>query len=161
VSPEGGKRPLRIRIEGTTLPGRAFCEHEHVHIGVQFRAEAVDLVPGDAAEAIFEFDVDILPVDDGGWDFRGPYVHGKRGERFLYLTWGDHPPSGEFTMFRRAKLHLSCLDPDLVAGAAEPTHRLVARLALTDGRGGPRCASLRSPEIHWSVQPQPPSREGQ
>ena len=116
-------------------------------------ANAVDLVPGDAAEANFEFDVDVLPDDTGGWDFRGPYVHGKRGERFLYLTWGDHPPGGAFTMFRRAKLHLSSLDSALIAAATAPAHRLVARLALTDARGGPRCASLRPPAISWTAEP--------
>ena len=149
------KRPLRIRIEGINLPGRTFCEHQHVHVGVQCRSDPVDLVSGDAAEAVFEFDVDILPTDDGGWDFRGPYVHGKRGERFVYLTWGDHPPAGEFHMFRRAKLHLSCLDGPLVASAAEAGHHLVARLSLTDARGGPRCASLRPPAITWSAAPTP------
>ena len=149
------KRPLRIRIEGSSLPGRTFCEHQNVHVGVQCRAEPVDLVPGDAPSAVFEFDVDILPAD-GGWDFRGPYVHGKRTERFLYLTWGDHPPDGSFAMFRRAKLHLSCLDADLIAAAADPGQRLVARLALTDARGAPRCASLRPPNIAWSAEPLPP-----
>lgn len=148
-------RPLPVRIMGTNLPGRAFGEHQHVHVGVQCRAEAVDLVPGDAAEAVFDFAVDILPADGDGWDFRGPYVHGKRGERFLYLTWGDQPPGGEFAMFRRAKLHLSVLDDELVALAAEPGRRLVGRLGLTDGRGGPRCASVRPPGIDWSVEPGP------
>jgi hypothetical protein len=147
------KRPLRIRIEGTSLPGRTFCEHQHVHVGVQCCSDAVDLVPGDAAEAIFEFEVDILPDDSGGWDFRGPYVHGKRGERFLYLTWGDHPPDGGYAMFRRAKLHLSCLDPALITTAADSAHRLVARLGLTDGKGGPRCASVRPPAISWTAEP--------
>ena len=60
-------------------------------------------------------------------------------------------------MFRRAKLHLSSLDVDLVARAAEPGQHLVARLALTDARGGPRCASLRPPQIDWSPEPRPPS----
>ena len=158
VNPKPTKRPLRIRIEGTSLPGATFCEHQHVHVAVQCRAEAVDFVAGDADVAEFEFDIDVLPAEDGSWDFRGPYVHGKRGERFLYLTWGDRPPGGEFAMFRRAKLHLSCLDADLVARAAEPGHRLVARLALTDGRGGPRCASVRPPAIAWSVASHPPKR---
>lgn len=154
MTPAADKRPLRIRIEGTSLPGRTFCEHEHVHVGVQCRSDPVDLVPGDAAEATFEFDVDILHDDTGGWDFRGPYVHGKRGERFLYLTWGDHPPDGGYAMFRRAKLHLSCLDPSLITAAAVPTHQLVARLGLTDAKGGPRCASLRPPAISWTAEPQ-------
>jgi hypothetical protein len=153
VTPKPAKRPLRIRIEGTSLPGRTFCEHANVHVGVQCRSDAADLVPGDAAEAVFEFDVDILPSDDGGWDFRGPHVHGKRGERFVYLTWGDRSPTGEYAMFRRAKLHLSCLDEALITAAAEPAHHLVARLSLTDGRGGPRCASLRPPAIDWTAEP--------
>jgi hypothetical protein len=147
------KRPLRIRIEGTNLPGRTWCEHDEVHVGVQCRSDPVDLVPADADAADFEFDVDIIPDDTGGWDFRGPYVHGKRGERFLYLTWGDHPPGGDFTMFRRAKLHLSGLDATLITTAAGPGHRLVVRLSLTDGRGGPRCASLRPPALSWTAEP--------
>jgi len=147
-----GKQPLRIRIEGTNLPGRVFCEHQHVHVGVQCRNDPVDLTPGDAAEATFEFDVDILAVDEGGFDFRGPHVHGKRGERFVYLTWGDHPPGGGYAMFRRAKLHLSCLEPALITAAARPGHRLVGRLGLTDGKGGPRCASVRPPAMTWSAE---------
>jgi hypothetical protein len=146
------KRPLRILIEGTDLPGRTFCEHEHVHLGVQCRKDPVDVTPGDARDATFEFDVDILPTPDGVWDFRGPYVQGGPGERFIYLTWGDLPPGGEFAMFRRAKLHLSCLDRDMLAAAAEPAHRLVVRLSLTDAKGGPRCASLRPPAVSWSVE---------
>ena len=151
----GAKRPLPVRIEGTSLPGRVFCEHQHVHVGVQCRQEPAGLVPGDAEAAAFDLTVDILPAAGGGWDFRGPYVHGKPGERFLYLTWGDHPPGGGFTMFRRAKLHLSPLDTDLVERAAAPGHRLVARLALTDARGGPRCASIRPPDITWTAEPTP------
>ena len=146
------KRPLRIRIEGTNLPGLVFCEHDQVHVGVQCRRDPIDFVPGDAAEATFEFDVDILPADEGGWDFRGPYVQGKRGERFVYLSWCNLPPGGDPEMFRRAKLHLSCLAPDLIAAAAETGHALVGRLSLTDGRGGPRCASLRPPAMAWSAE---------
>ena len=152
VKPTAAKRPLRIRIEGTNLPGRTFAEHTDVHVGVQCRSDPVDLTPADAAEATFEFGIEILPSDDGAWDFRGPHVHGKRGERFLYLTWGDRSPNGEFTMFRRAKLHLSCLDTPLITAAAEPGHRLTARLALTDGKGGPRCASIRPPAISWTAE---------
>jgi hypothetical protein len=145
------RRPLHIRIVGTNMPGRVFGEHRHVHVGVQCRKETVDFVPGDAAEAAFEFDVDVLRDDGDGWDFRGPYVHGPRGERFIYLVWADLLPGSEATMFRRAKLHLSCLDAGLIADAAEPGRQLTANLALTDGRGGPRCASVRPPEISWSA----------
>ncbi len=145
------KRPLHVRIEGTDLPGRSFAERGDVHVGVQCRKDPVELTPGDAPEATFEFDVDILPTDDGAWDFRGPYIHGPRGERFIYLSWVDLLPGGAGAMFRRAKLHLSCLDAALITAAAEPGRHLKARLALTDGKGGPRCASIRPPGISWSA----------
>ncbi|HVW32571.1 MAG TPA: DUF5990 family protein [Acidimicrobiia bacterium] len=108
---------------------------------------------GGAPVATFDLSVEILPGDDARWDFRGPYVHGRRGERFLYLTWGDVGPDGAFNMFRRAKLHLSPLQGGLLEQAAAPGHRLVGRLGLTDGRGGPRCASIRPPGIEWSAEP--------
>ena len=41
-------------------------------------------------------------TDEGAIDFGGPFVHGRKGERFLYLSWGAVDP--DFEMFRRAKL---------------------------------------------------------
>jgi len=61
-------------------------------------------VPGDAPEAVFTFTIDAVTGDDGQIDFRGPFVHGKRGARFLYLSWGERFPDGRLQMFRRAKL---------------------------------------------------------
>lgn len=42
-------------------------------------------------------------------------------------------------------------EPDLIGAAAAPGHHLVARLSLTDAKGGPRCASLRPPALTWTV----------
>ena len=93
-----------------------------------------------------------LAVDEqGALDFRGPAVHGKRGERFLYLTWGDVGDDGSFEMFRRAKLMLNRIDPALVREADQGEVPLVATVELTDGRGGPRCARVDPPAITWSV----------
>jgi hypothetical protein len=141
---------MRVRIVGTNLPGIRFGGREPVHVGVQRRKEVVDLVPGDAAEAVFDFDVDVVD----GPDFRGPYVHGKRGQRFLYLSWGYASDGGgtDFEMFRRAKLHLSAIDDGLVGEAAAGGGVLEGRLSLTDGRGGPRCASVRPPLVEWRVR---------
>ena len=93
-----------------------------------------------------------LVVDEqGALDFRGPAVHGKRGERFLYLTWGDVGGDGSFEMFRRAKLMLNRIDPALVREADQGEVPLVATVELTDGRGGPRCARVDPPALTWSV----------
>ncbi|HJV08619.1 MAG TPA: DUF5990 family protein, partial [Acidimicrobiales bacterium] len=95
---------LLVRIEGVNLPGRNWGPYENVHVGVQRKAEPVDLVPGDATQATWE-----LAIETDGGDFRGPHVQGKRGERFLYLTWGAVGAGGTFTMFRRAKLMLAAV----------------------------------------------------
>jgi hypothetical protein len=130
---------LRIRIVGDNLPGRRFAEYADVHVGMQVDRDVPDPVPGDADVAIFE--VPVTFTDDR--DFRGKAVHGRRGERFLYLSWGDLA-SGRFEMFRRAKLHLSTIPADELTGGV-----VEGRLGLTDGSGGPRCASVRPPVIVW------------
>ncbi len=146
---------MRVVIEGFELPGRRFCDRDGVpfdgvHVGVQIGQEACGLVSGDATSARWELDVQVLAGDDGGLDFRGPAVHGKRGDRFFYLTWGrvDH---GAFEMFRRAKLLLNTIDPELVSAAAWGGRSLVGKVRLTDERGGPRCARVLAPDLRWAV----------
>ena len=136
-----------IEIYGTNLPGRRFGDYENVHVGVQRKAEVVELVPGDAETAVWE--VDVTVKDGAPVDFAGPFVHGKKGDRFLYLSWGAVTPG--FAMFRRAKLMLAAVDPGVVEEARQPGARLVCRLGLTGGDGGPRCAAIRPPHIDWSA----------
>ena len=74
-------------------------------------------------------------------DFRGPAVQGRRGERFVYLTWGELR-DGSFTMFRGAKLMLADVpDPESAT--------VTARIALTDSHGMPLCARLCAPALEW------------
>lgn len=82
---------------------------------------------------------------DGAVDFRGPAVQGRRGERFVYLTWGNVGVDGSFTMFRRAKLILADLER-FVSGVG-PDCQVTATIDLTDDWGGPRCARLRSSAV--------------
>ncbi len=144
---------MRIRIVGENLPGRSFSpsadeQYRNIHVGLQERSESVGLVPGDAPSATW--DVDVRVVTEGGrLDFRGPAVHGKRGERFLYLTWGDVGAGESFHMFRRAKLMLDRVDAALVR-TAEASGVLVATIDLTDDYGCPRCARVDPPAIEWS-----------
>jgi hypothetical protein len=143
---------LRFRIVGEALPGRVFDDgttvHRNVHVGIQRGDKVIDLVPGDAPSAVFTFDVQLRPDESTGEpDFRNPYVHGKPGDRFFYLSWGDVSEDGTFTMFRRAKLMLSAIP----AGVLRPsTTGLEAYLKLTDAKGCPLCAAVRPPAITWS-----------
>ncbi len=111
-----------------------------MHVGVQVRRDPAGLVPADVDSARWEVEIDVVP-HDGGPDFRGPAVQGRRGERFVYLTWGE-VRGADFVMFRRAKLMLS--------DAPDPSRSVVtARVDLTDDLGLPRCARLRPPAISW------------
>jgi len=69
----------------------------------------------------------------------GVNLPGRRGERFVDLSWGTVGADGAFTMFRRAKLMLPAVDPAVLAEARRPGSSLVGRLSLTGGDGGPRC----------------------
>jgi hypothetical protein len=139
---------LRIVLRAENLPGRRFVSDgqqlENVHVGLQIRKDAVELVPADANLAEWVVDIDVVD-QDGVPDFRGPAVQGKRGERFIYLTWGE-VSGGTFAMFRRAKLMLADV-PGVASGEASTQ---TATVNLTDERGGPRCARLRPPALRWS-----------
>lgn len=144
---------MRITIEAQELPGRRFVSAGvplgNVHVGAQVGKEPTGLVRGDATSARWELDVRTVIADDGSVDLRGPAVHGKRGERFLYLTWGEVGEDGSFSMFRRAKLMAADIDPELLAAAAAEDATLVATIGLTDEGGCPRCARVRPPAISW------------
>lgn len=127
---------MRLLIRGHRLPGLTCGPYPNVHVGIQVRSEPAALVPADAAAA--EWTAEISTVDG---DFRGPAVQGRKGERFVYLTWGT-VADGSFSMFRRAKLMLA----DLPAGADQVT----VDVDLTDEQGMPRCARLRPPALRIS-----------
>jgi hypothetical protein len=162
---------LAVRIDGVDLPGRA-CHpegdgttHQTVHVGLCSREKnrpglsvpdrpwrAVEPVSGDAASARWDFDITIRPGTDG-LDFGGPFVRGDRSDRHIGLAWGDVPGDGTLRLFRAAKLRLAEVGDDILAAAMRPGHRLVARVRLTDAKGQPICARVRSPNIAWSAEP--------
>lgn len=148
---------MRIRIEGTDLPGRRGgaeadrLRRDRVHVGVQRRADVVERVPADAGSAVWSLEVASREVD-GLLDVGGPWVHGRPGARFLYLSWGA-VDGDAFAMFRRAKLMFGDVPTALLRAAHDDGERvLVGRLGLTGRDGGPRCARVRPPEITWVLE---------
>jgi Family of unknown function (DUF5990) len=147
---------VQVSISGHNLPGRSFCSPDgspmtNVHVGIQLRRDPAELVPADATDARWVIAVETVQRD-GQFDFRGPAVQGSRGDRFIYLTWGNVDPSGHFHMFRRAKLMLNRIDQAIVGSALE-TDQLLAKVDLTGNDGGPRCARVDPPAIEWSALP--------
>lgn len=145
---------MRLSIVGTNLPGRTFCRVDgtpltNVHVGVQRRRDPVSLVRADADEARWDLTIDVVDRADS-IDFRGPEVQGKSGDRFVYLTWGELGSAGRFEMFRRAKVMLNRVEPDLIE-SARTSGILVADIDLTGDDGGPRCARVDPPAITWTI----------
>jgi hypothetical protein len=148
---------VRIRVEGRDLPGRgdgpaaAALRLRNVHVGVQRKAEVVSLFAAWAESAVWELDVTAREVD-GLLDVGGPFVHGRPGARFLYLSWGN--VDGEaFEMFRRAKLMFGDIPTPLLRAAFEDGGGVLAgELGLTDPYGDPACARVRPPDIVWTLR---------
>jgi hypothetical protein len=145
---------MRIRIEGGDLPGRRpggeALRRDNVHVGVQRRTEVIDRFPADAQSASWEFDVTSREIDDL-LDVGGPYVHGRPGSRFVYLSWGT-VGDDDFAMFRRIKLMFGDIPTELLRRAHDGGGVLVGRLGLSDGRGAPRAARVRPPEVTWELR---------
>ncbi|GLY95046.1 DUF5990 family protein [Actinoplanes sp. NBRC 103695] len=148
---------MRIRIEGSDLPGRRAgstadeLRLANVHVGVQRKDRPESLVPASAPSATWDLEVTSRTVAEGALDVGGPWVHGRPGARFLYLTWGA-VTGDRFDMFRRAKLLFTDIPGDALLAAHAGAATLVGRLGLTGGDGGPICARVRPPTITWTAE---------
>lgn len=88
-----------------------------------------------------------IPVTADAGDFRGPYVQGKKGERFVYLTIGTSAGQPDSVWTRRAKIHLR----DLPASALRTGGRIRAEFDGTARDGGPLCATCPPLAPGWTV----------
>ncbi|MEB8343808.1 DUF5990 family protein [Streptomyces endophyticus] len=150
---------MRIHIDADDLPGLTCPSagndpvHRNIHVAVQRRDRPTELLtpqPGDANSATWTLECTTAPSPTG-IDVRGPYVQGRPGQRFIYLSWGTVDEAGAFTMFRRAKLMLDAV-PSEVLDAAVRSGLLVGRLGLTDAQGTPLCARVVPPRITWTAE---------
>jgi hypothetical protein len=127
-------------------------DREPVYVGIQKGNQVIALVPGDAPRVVFDFPVDVMSSSREGLDFRGPFVHGDRGKRFLYLSWGEVGENGRFSMFRRAKLPLSAIDAKHMVRSLSSTSLVVeGTLNLTDDKEGPICGTAVARVLDWKV----------
>jgi Family of unknown function (DUF5990) len=69
----------------------------------------------------------------------------------MKIRMGTVDEAGAFRLFRRAKLWLGAVPPDVVADAAR-LGVLVGCLGVTDANGNPTCASVQPPGIEWSAR---------
>jgi len=145
-----------IRIEAHDLPGRSCGPsperpdgHQGIEVGVQ-RKNKPDELMGQVSAGVesVTWELEASPVPSTTADFRGPYISGPPGNRFIYLCWGVVSEPGKFEMFRRAKIMFDGV-PDEALAEARASGVLVGRLGLTDAKGNPTCAAVRPPLIEW------------
>lgn len=141
---------ILIEVSATHMPTEWCRLHGVAHLGISRRAEVLDIVSTEESGARFRATVDVIDKP-AGWDFRGPYVFGKPGERFLYLNWGSRTVHGWHSgNGGRIKLHLGFVShADLEAAIAGGT--LVAELTLCNEAGEPRFATVRAPALVWRL----------
>lgn len=134
---------MNITLRCAEFPGITVENRHPVFVGIQRGREIVDAVPGDTEAAIFTIPITVRPDRDGAPDFFGPCVHGKRGDRFLYLVWFVNDATGE--RFRRAKIKLTHFTWDHL------TKDIEADVTMTDATGHPVSASLSDKMLTWRL----------
>lgn len=108
------------------------------------KEEVVDAQSVKADSLHFRFEVTVKPE---GQDFAGPYVQGKRGERFIYLVWGT-----QFQKIGRSKIGLNTTLPwTLVEECLAHGKPLHATIRLRNEKGQPALASLKPETVAWRV----------
>ncbi len=138
---------MKILIEGYDVPASAGAE---LWVGVQ-RLKDVEQLATLGGPLSWHLEATVHRDAEGTLDLRGPYIHGRRGDRFLYLSWGTTAGGDVVTMFRRAKLMLAAVDDAMIETADADGRLLVGRLSLTGKDGTPVCAAVRPPAIAWTV----------
>src|SRR5262249_49316634 len=95
VMPETTDLPLRIVLVAPP-PGVLYCLQRG-------RDEEVSRVRSDGGDVVFDLTVELKPGSDGP-DFRGPFVQGPRGERFVYVRIGTLAGDPDSPWTGRAKI---------------------------------------------------------
>lgn len=148
---------ITIKLICKDLPGTEFHDeakglhYRNVHLGIQHKEDVIDIVPGDSKTAEFAPVFIVAPIGDGSTNFTGPFAKGTKTERFFYLNWGVLVRPGIIHQFRRTKIHLSHLKWKDVERATKANKPITATISLTDDKGWPLCASVKSTHIKWDL----------
>ncbi|MCB0519144.1 MAG: hypothetical protein H6577_05550 [Lewinellaceae bacterium] len=142
------KKEITIQLHCKAFPGKAFGTFSNVHLGIQKGKETVEETSCATVSKVFNLPIFIKEDKEGRPDFSGEFVHGKLGDRFLYLVWFEKEEWGK-TMFRRGKIKLQHLTWERIQAAIAAQKPIATEVFLTDKKGGPVCATLKAENIRW------------
>ncbi len=135
---------VRVRIVCEGLPANrfeGFDSRRNILVTLQTKDGFALPTPAGKDALAWTTEVSVKTDAEDQPDFSGLAVHGKRGERFFYLSWSGER-SGMREMFRRIKVHLRDVTAAQVARAHKSDGALVARVHAVAKDGGPACASV-------------------
>lgn len=145
------KPTVRVRLVCEGLPAdrfEGFNGRRHIQVELQTKEGYEAGSPAGNDALAWATEITVKSGADGAHDFAGPAVHGKRGERFFYLSWSSER-AGQCERFRRTKVHLRDLTAAQIAKAIKTDGTLVARVHAVAKDGGPACASVKLEGGGW------------
>jgi hypothetical protein len=103
--------------------------------------ETVQTQRSSGTDLRFEFTAQVRPSGAVA-DFRGPFVQGPAGGRFVYIGIGQFAGQTGTPWSRRLKIPLTGITPDMIRRASSAV--LEARVPGTGRDGTPACASVKA-----------------
>ncbi len=142
---------IAIEVICTRLPGTQWCERGPVHLGIQKGEELVDPAPADLKRIVFRPVLRARQHSDGSANFLGPFAHGPRAERFIYLIWAVMQGKAPVARLGRVKIHLNHIEWQDVETAVARKKPMKVTIALTNAKGQPVFASVRPGAAAWEL----------
>lgn len=142
---------ITIEIVGTDPPGTTVGERHPVHLAIQKDEDVLEPQPADRQQIVFKPTLRARKEADGSVNFLGPYAHGSRTERFIYLVWAVVPRAGHAQMFSRIKLQLNHIKWTDVQKALTRKKPIKVTVSLTDAKGKPVVATVRANLAKWEL----------
>ena len=142
------RSPVNVTIVAIDPP---FAAGDGVLFGLQSRHVVDDPLPASTTTE-FHTTIDVVRTANSGVDFVGEHVHGRRGDRFIYLAWGIPDPTEPFVMFARAKIKLGHIPADLLSVSVNSGQPLIAELQATNPKGQPASGTIKPSSIDWHTR---------
>ncbi len=136
---------IRVRLIAVDPP---FSPEHPIRFGLQDKRGEVDAVPATATTS-FDTEIERTASAEGGFDFRGAHVNGRKGDRFVYLSWGAANEVEPFAMFARAKIKLADIPVALLDAGSDGSIELDGVLQATNAKGQPASGTIREPALRW------------
>jgi hypothetical protein len=146
-----GELEIVIEIVCKALPGLQYEGRGPLHLGIQQAAEIVEAAPADRDQIVFRPTLRVRKHSDGSANLLGPFAHGPRAERFIYLNWLVVQGSMPKEQIGRIKLHLNHIEYEDAEKAAARKKPIKVTLQLTNEKGKPVFASVRANQAKWHL----------